>query len=78
MISCDEAVRQLWAQVEAAIGPVDAALLDAHLALCRRCCGEAGFAHELRVFLRRHAQPTVPPDVAVRLAAMIAELEETP
>jgi predicted anti-sigma-YlaC factor YlaD len=76
VISCDEAVRRLWEHLELPPTAQEQALLDAHLALCRRCCGEAGFADELRRVLRRPASEDVPPDAARRLEALIAGLEE--
>ncbi len=76
MISCQEAVRRLWEHVEIAPAPQDAALLEAHLALCRRCCGEAEFSVELRGFLSRHNTQPLPDEVAARLEAVIDGLEE--
>lgn len=76
MISCEEAVRRLWEHLELPPTAQEQALLDAHLALCRRCCGEAGFADELRGVLRRLPCEDVPPDAAHRLEALIAGLEE--
>lgn len=77
MISCEEAVRRLWERLELPPSPADQTLLDAHLALCRRCCGEAQFAAELRGVLRRSAPGELPPDAAERLEALIRQLEET-
>ena len=76
MISCDEAVRRLWEHLELPPTAQEQALLDAHLALCRRCCGEAGFADELRAVLRGLAPEDVPPAAAHRLQSLIARLEE--
>ena len=78
MISCSEAVRGLWEYVEVTPTPREQALLDAHLALCRRCCGEAEFAVELRGFLARHRDGPVPPVTAARLEALLDRLEEMP
>ena len=75
MISCEEAVRRLWEHVERTATPREAALLEEHLALCRRCCGEAGFAAELRGLLRRTPAPELPGDAAARLEALVADLE---
>ena len=76
MISCEEAVRRLWEHLEVPPSMDEQALLDAHLALCRRCCGEAEFAAELRGVLRRLPSEEVPPDVAQRFEALISQLEE--
>jgi hypothetical protein len=77
MISCEEAVRRLWEHVEVVPMAQERALLDAHLALCRRCCGEAGFADELRGLLRRQPDDALPDAVACRLEALITQLEES-
>lgn len=76
MISCEEAVRRLWEHVELPPSVTEQALLDAHLALCRRCCGEAEFATELRGILQRLPAEDVPLDVAQRFEALIRQLEE--
>ena len=76
MISCEEAVRRLWEHFELPPSVAEQALLDAHLALCRRCCGEAEFATELRGVLRRQPPEDLPPDAAARFEALITQLEE--
>ena len=77
MISCDEAVRRLWEHLELPPSAEEQALLDAHLALCRRCCGEAAFADHLRGVLRGLPPEDVPAPAAKRLEKLIARLEET-
>jgi hypothetical protein len=76
VISCSEAVRRLWEYVEDTPSPRERALLDAHLALCRRCCGEAEFAGELRGFLARNRVGDLPEDTAARLGSLIHRLED--
>lgn len=78
MITCEEAVRRLWQHVELAPTQTEQVQLDAHLALCRRCCGEAGFAEELRRFLARQTEAELPVDVDVRLNLLLDRLEELP
>lgn len=78
MISCEEAVRRLWEHLELPPSAPEQALLDAHLALCRRCCGEAEFAAELRGVLRRLPREDLPPGAAQRFEALISQLEEQP
>lgn len=78
MISCEEAVRRLWEHLELPPSAPEQALLDAHLALCRRCCGEAQFAAELRGVLRRLPREDLPPGAAQRFEALISQLEEQP
>ena len=54
MITCSEAVYQLWAYLDGAIEEADRAAIEEHLSVCKRCCGEAEFADELRTFLAGH------------------------
>jgi hypothetical protein len=78
VISCQEAVRRLWEHVELSPTGAEQAQLDAHLALCKRCCGEAGFADEMRRFLARHTAIDLPVDADVRLNLLIDRLEDAP
>jgi mycothiol system anti-sigma-R factor len=75
MISCDEAINRLWAYLDDTIGEVDRALLEEHLGLCRRCCGELEFAHELRRLLARSARTDIPAEVLARLKQTLEELD---
>jgi anti-sigma factor (TIGR02949 family) len=74
MISCDEAVRQLWDYLDRALSPAEFEAVEDHLAFCRRCCGEAEFARELRQFLASHDAGEVPPDVRDRLERFVEGL----
>lgn len=76
MISCEEAVRRLWEHLDLPTTPEQRALLDGHLALCRRCCGEAEFAVELRGVLQRLPAEELPPGAARRFEELISRLEE--
>ena len=75
MISCAQAVRDLWNYLDGLVDEPARDAVEQHLSVCRRCCGELEFAHELRGFLARHAAETLPPDVEARLTAMLADLE---
>jgi len=75
MISCDEAIKRLWAYLDDTIDEADRALLEEHLGLCRRCCGELEFAHELRRLLARSAGTDIPADVLARLKKTLEELD---
>ncbi len=75
MISCDEAINRLWAYLDDTIDEGDRALLEEHLGLCRRCCGELEFAHELRRLLARSARTDIPADVLARLKQTLEELD---
>lgn len=74
MISCSQAVRQLWDYVEGAVEGPQREALEEHLSVCRRCCGEVEFAEELRSFLASHADIELPRDVQTRLTSFLDEL----
>lgn len=71
MISCKDAVRQLWEYLEGAVGEADRAAIEEHLSLCKRCCGEAEFAGELRRFLADRAADDLPEDTRARLLSYL-------
>jgi mycothiol system anti-sigma-R factor len=75
MITCAEAVKQLWEYLDGVLPDENRAAIEEHLRFCRRCCGEAEFAEELRGFLAREAAEEMPDDVRVRLLATLDELE---
>lgn len=78
MITCEEAVRRLWEYLDGELGDEERAAIDEHLSFCRRCCGEAEFAEELRNFLRSSADVELPDDVRRRLTSTLDELEAAP
>jgi mycothiol system anti-sigma-R factor len=75
MITCAEAVRQLWEYLDGALPDEDRAAIEEHLSFCRRCCGEVEFAEELRRFLAREAGEEIPDEVRMRLLATLDDLE---
>lgn len=75
MISCSEAVRDLWNYLDGLVDESERAAVEEHLSVCRRCCGELEFAEELRGFLARNADEELPPAVHARLRATLTELE---
>ena len=75
MITCAEAVKQLWEYLDGALPDESRAAVEEHLSFCRRCCGEAEFAAELRGFLAREAAEKLPDDVRTRLLATLDEIE---
>jgi mycothiol system anti-sigma-R factor len=74
MITCSEAVNQLWAYLDGAIGEADRAAIEEHLSVCKRCCGEAEFADELRSFLAGHAADELPAETRQRLTSFLKQL----
>ena len=75
MITCEEAVRRLWEYLDGTLGEAEHEAIEQYLSFCRRCCGEAEFAEELRKFLRAAADVELPDDVRARLTATLDELE---
>jgi len=75
MITCAEAVRELWAYLDGVIEEPERKKVEEHLAFCRRCCGELEFAEELRAFLARPVSGELPADVHARLSAILDDLE---
>ena len=76
MISCSEAVRQLWEYLEHDLAASDRERVEEHLAFCRRCCGEVEFAEQLRGFLASAARPHLPREVETRLVGFLEALDE--
>lgn len=74
MISCSDAVRQLWDYLDGSVGESDRQAIAEHLEVCKRCCGEAEFAAELRVFLESHAYDELPRDVKYRLNEFLEQI----
>lgn len=76
MISCSEAVTQLWHYLEHELSPEERGTVEEHLAFCRRCCGELEFADELRGFLERASSPELPADVEDRLTSFLRNIDD--
>jgi mycothiol system anti-sigma-R factor len=76
MITCAEAVRQLWEYLDGSIDESQREAIEEHLSVCRRCCGEVEFAEELRRFLAAHAAADMPDDVRLRLTWALDETME--
>ena len=74
MITCADAVRQLWEYLDGVVDDKDREAIEEHLTFCRRCCGEVEFAEELRAFLARHEREELPADVRARLVATLDQL----
>ncbi len=75
MITCHDAVSQLWEYLDHTVDEVDRARVEEHLSQCRRCCAEMEFAHELRRVLVKSADVEVPGDVLARLNRALEELD---
>ena len=75
MISCAEAVRQLWDYLENDLEQEERAKVADHLSFCRTCCGEVEFAEELAGVLRTAHNEEAPGDVTQKLNEFIDTLE---
>lgn len=74
MITCAEAVNQLWEYLDSALSPEDHHSVESHLAFCRRCCGELEFAKELQRLLASKTGTELPADVHRRLEGFLDAL----
>jgi mycothiol system anti-sigma-R factor len=74
MITCSEAVKQLWEYLDGALDKANRDAVEEHLGMCRRCCGEVEFAEELKEFMADHGSDSLPEDVRTRLLAFIEEI----
>jgi anti-sigma factor (TIGR02949 family) len=74
-IGCRQAVQQLWEYLDQELEEIDRQAVDAHLAFCRRCCGELAFAKELRSLLRTTGDPDLPTQIDDRLQGFIDDLD---
>lgn len=73
-IGCEEAIEQLWRFLDEELASADERALEAHLAFCRRCCGELEFARQLRRMLVERSSVEVPAEVRGRLERFVDEL----
>lgn len=74
MISCNDAVRQLWDYLEGHISEDDRHAVQEHLDLCKRCCGEAEFAAELKTMLASDGSEELPEETKSRLTSFLDQL----
>lgn len=74
MINCASAVERLWAYLDQELDDEDSAEVEAHLAFCRRCCGELEFAKHLRRLLADQDAGRMPAAMRARLDRFIEDL----
>ncbi|MDR7419104.1 MAG: zf-HC2 domain-containing protein [Armatimonadota bacterium] len=78
MINCREAVERLWSYLDRNLGRVEERELEAHLGLCRHCCGELEFARQVRGLLAKPGVAVeIPPEARVKLDAFLKRLGES-
>jgi mycothiol system anti-sigma-R factor len=74
MITCSDAVKQLWEYLDGSVEGAEREAIEEHLSVCKRCCGEVEFAEELRNFLADHSSQDLPEDVRARLVGYLQGL----
>jgi mycothiol system anti-sigma-R factor len=77
LMTCADAVERLWAFLDHELDDHDQRAVEAHLAFCRRCCGELEFAKHLRRLLATKTAGELPAEVRTRLDRFIDQLAET-
>lgn len=79
MIDCGEAVRRMWAYLEHALEPTPSEEFEAHLDVCKRCCGELEFSRHVRRMVAERASPrVVPASLRARVEQVLAAGRATP
>lgn len=76
VISCGAAVERLWAFLDHELDEHDDRAVEAHLAFCKRCCGELEFAKHLRGLLMTTGAGELPAGVRARFDRFIEELAD--
>ncbi len=75
VISCREAVERLWFYLDGTLERADERELEAHLELCRQCCGKLEFARRIQRLLRQTASGVGMPEATrVRLNRVLEGL----
>jgi len=74
MISCSDAIGQLWNYLEGEVDEADRSVLEEHLKACRTCCGDLEFTQELNSVLANNASVDLPAGVHNRLVSFLSEL----
>jgi mycothiol system anti-sigma-R factor len=76
LITCADAVKELWEYLDRELPENERARIEEHLNFCRTCCGELEFAEELQRFMRSRQSDEIPEDVRYRLESILSELKE--
>jgi anti-sigma factor (TIGR02949 family) len=74
MITCNEALEQLWAYIDGELPEGEARGVKSHLEACRGCHPHFDYQKAFCQFLRRQAQTPVP--ASLRRRVFLALLEE--
>ena len=76
MIDCPEAVRRMWAYLDAALDPGPTEELEVHLGVCKRCCGELEFSREVRGMVTTTISPAMPDELRERVERLLATVRD--
>ncbi|MCI0432050.1 MAG: zf-HC2 domain-containing protein [Gemmatimonadetes bacterium] len=67
MLSCKEAVEQLWAYIDGELPASEADRVHDHLHACGACSPQHDYQRAFREFLRAQARERIPPDLRRRI-----------
>jgi len=67
MITCREAIEQLWAYIDGELENADEQSVARHLEACKGCYPHYDFQNAFHEFVRRHVARSVPPDLRKRV-----------
>jgi mycothiol system anti-sigma-R factor len=76
MIDCREAVRRMWPFLDRSLELHPTEELEAHLATCKRCCGELEFSRELRGLVATTSSPAMPDELRDRIELLLATVRD--
>lgn len=76
LISCREAVQQLWRFLDQELDSAEQHSVEEHLEYCVHCCGELEFVRELRDVLGSQRTGYLPADVQDRLENFVDQLDD--
>lgn len=78
MIDCREAVSRMWDYLSRDLDAVEEHEVEAHLGVCRRCCGELEFSRALRAMAAASGAERLPPAARDRINELIDEPKPSP
>lgn len=76
LISCREAVQQLWRFLDEELETTARQSVEEHLEYCVYCCGELEFVGELRDLLGSQTTSDLPADVRDRLESFLDQIDD--
>jgi mycothiol system anti-sigma-R factor len=76
MIDCREAVRRMWPFLDRSLELQPTEELEAHLATCKRCCGELEFSRELRGLVASTSAPVMPDELRDRIELLLSTVRD--